>query len=91
MVVDDRTRLIAGSGFLTFFSFINQYVMIVVVVLTTAEARPARFDAKQVAWSGLSLIRDPIVRPTLGSNCKRLIFLARKLPQFARFGPLICP
>jgi hypothetical protein len=86
MVVDDRTRLIAGSGFLTFQVFLsNKYPAIIAAPGTFAQIGPD-FAKKEC----LSPFSDPNLRPLRGSTDKQLILLARNLPLFALFGPPDC-
>jgi hypothetical protein len=88
MVVDDRTRLIAGSGFLTFWNFLSKTNSYNSLLAATAgfgafAQISSEFDAKEC----LSPFSDPILRPCRGSTHKLLILLARTLPLFALFGP----
>jgi hypothetical protein len=91
MVVDDRTRLIAGSGFLTFPVFLsktnsyNKYPTIIAARGTFAHIG-SDFATKEC----LSPFLDPNLRSLRGSTRKHLILIARNLPLFALFGPPDC-
>jgi len=91
MVVDDRTRLIAGSGFLTFRVFLsktNSYnePSVAAAVFGAFAQISSEFDPIEC----LSPFSDPTLRPCRGSMRKLLILLARTLPLFALFGPPDC-